>query len=50
MESAKNAKKNGDITEDDVKNLEKDIQKLTDNYVKDIDSIIAAKEKEILEV
>ena len=50
MESAKSAKKNGDITEDDVKNLEKDIQKLTDNYVKDIDSIIAAKEKEILEV
>ncbi len=50
MEDAKLQKKNGEITEDDVKDLEKDIQKLTDNYVKDIDSIIAAKEKEILEV
>ncbi len=50
MEDAKVQKKNGEITEDDVKNLEKDIQKLTDNYIKDIDSIIASKEKEILEV
>jgi len=50
MEDAKTQKKNGEITEDDVKNIEKDIQKLTDNYVKDIDSIIAAKEKEVLEV
>jgi len=50
MEDAKAQKKNGEITEDDVKNIEKDIQKLTDNYIKDIDSIIASKEKEILEV
>ena len=50
MEDAKNQKKNGEITEDDVKNLEKDIQKLTDNYIKDIDSVIAAKEKEVMEV
>ena len=50
MEDAKVQKKNGEITGDDVKNLEKDIQKLTDNYIKDIDSIIASKEKEILEV
>ena len=50
MEDAMLQKNNGEITEDDVKDLEKDIQKLTDNYVKDIDSIIAAKEKEILEV
>ncbi len=50
MEDAKAQKKNGDITEDDVKDLEKDIQKLTDNYVKDIDTVIAAKEKEVLEV
>lgn len=50
MEDAKVQKKNGEITEDDVKNIEKDIQKLTDNYIKDIDSIIASKEKEILEV
>lgn len=50
MEDAKAQKKKGDITEDDVKDLEKDIQKLTDNYIKDIDSVIASKEKEILEV
>ena len=50
MEDAKTLKKNGEITEDDVKNAEKDIQKLTDNYIKDIDSVIAAKEKEVLEV
>ena len=50
MEDAKVQKKNGEITEDDVKNIEKDIQKLTDNYVKDIDDIINFKEKEILEV
>lgn len=50
MEDSKTQKKNGEITEDDVKNLEKDIQKLTDNYIKDIDNVIAAKEKEVLEV
>lgn len=50
MEDAKLQKKNGEITEDDVKDLEKDIQKLTDNYIKDIDVVISAKEKEILEV
>lgn len=50
MEDSKLQKKNGEITEDDVKNVEKDIQKLTDNYVKDIDAVIALKEKEILEV
>jgi len=50
MEDAKTQKKNGEITEDDVKNIEKDIQKLTDNYIKEIDNVIAAKEKEVLEV
>ena len=50
LEDAKAQKKNGDITEDDVKNIEKDVQKLTDNYIKEIDDIIAYKEKEVLEV
>lgn len=50
MEDAKLQKKNGEITEDDVKNIEKDIQKLTDTYIKEIDSVIASKEKEVLEV
>ena len=50
LEDAKTQKKNGEITEDDVKNIEKDVQKLTDNYIKEIDDIISFKEKEILEV
>ena len=50
LEDAKVQKKNGEITEDDVKNIEKDVQKLTDSYIKEIDSILAGKEKEILEV
>ena len=43
-------KKDGEITEDDLKETEKDIQDLTDKYIKEIDNISAAKEKEILEV
>ncbi len=50
LEKFKAQKKNGEITEDDVKEAEKDIQKLTDNYVKEIDGVCADKEKEILEV
>ncbi len=50
LEDAKTQKKNGEITEDDVKNIEKDVQKLTDNYIKEIDDVIAFKEKEVLEV
>lgn len=43
-------KKNSEITEDDQKAYEADIQKLTDQYCKDIDTEAAAKEKEILEL
>ncbi len=50
MDSYKAKKKSGEITEDDLKEIEKDIQKLTDKYIKEIDSIAGAKEKEILEV
>ncbi len=49
-ERAKAQKKAGEITEDDQKMLEKEIQTLTDNYSKEIDKIAAAKEKEILEI
>jgi ribosome recycling factor len=38
------------ITEDDNKRLQDQLQKLTDKYVKDIDQLVVAKEKEILEV
>lgn len=50
MESFKKAQKNSEITEDDLKGIEKDIQKLTDNFTKDIDTIMANKEKEIMEL
>ena len=50
MEDSKTQKKNGEITEDDVKAAEKDIQKLTDKFISEIDSIAAAKEKEIMEI
>ncbi|MBQ7793708.1 MAG: ribosome recycling factor [Clostridia bacterium] len=50
MEDYKTKKKNSEITEDDLKGIEKDIQNLTDKYIKEIDDITADKEKEILEV
>lgn len=50
IESYKAQKKSGEITEDDLKEIEKNIQSLTDEYVKEIDTILAKKEKEILEV
>lgn len=50
IDSYKAQKKNGEITEDDLKEIEKDIQNLTDSHIKDIDSMLAKKEKEILEV
>ncbi len=46
----KTMKKNGDLTEDDVKLFDKDIQKLTDKYIENVDGAVAAKEKEIMTV
>lgn len=50
MDDYKAQKKNGEVTEDELKTIEKDIQNLTDKYIKEIDDITAEKEKEILEV
>ena len=50
IEQIKKLKKNGDITEDDQRDAEEDMQKLTDKAVKDVDDIFAKKEKEIMEV
>lgn len=46
----KKLNKNGEITEDDVKTAELEVQKLTDKAVKLIDELIEQKEKEIMEV
>lgn len=49
-EKFKQMKKASEITEDDQKSGEEQIQKLTDKYCKEIDTIITAKEKEIMEL
>ena len=50
MEKFKAMKKNNEITEDDLKNCEKDVQKLTDKYCDEMDAACSAKEKEIMTV
>jgi ribosome recycling factor len=50
IEQFKKLKKNSEITEDDERKAEEDIQKLTDKAIKEVDEVCAAKEKEIMEV
>ena len=50
MDEAKKQEKAKEITEDELKGLEKDIQKVTDDAVKHIDEMTSTKEKELLEV
>ncbi len=42
--------KSHDLTEDDNKRMQESLQRLTDRYVKEIDGLVTAKEKEIMEV
>ena len=49
-DKVKKMEKAGDYTEDDVKSTLDEIQKLTDKSIKEVDEIVAAKEKEIMEV
>ena len=50
MDKIKAMKKAGTITEDDVKDGEKEVQKLTDKYVKEVDVMVDKKKKEIQEI
>ena len=50
MEQFKKLKKDSQITEDDQRKAEDEMQKLTDAQIKDVDKIAADKEKEIMEV
>ena len=50
MDDIKAAKKNSEITEDDQKGLEKELQDLTDKRCKDIDELCAKKEQELMAV
>ncbi|MDE3060863.1 MAG: ribosome recycling factor [Pseudomonadota bacterium] len=48
MDALKKMEKDGDISKDEHKKREGDIQKLTDEFIKKIDEALAAKEKDIL--
>ena len=50
IEKLKKTEKEEHISEDDRKNGEHEIQKLTDKYIKEIDEVLSKKEKEIMEV
>ena len=50
IEQIKKLTKNSEITEDDQRDAEEDMQKITDKAIKDVDEIYAKKEKEIMEV
>ena len=49
-DEVKKLKKDGEMTEDEQKASEKSVQELTDRYIKQIDEITAAKEKEIMQI
>lgn len=46
----KKMQKSNELTEDDLKRAEEEVQKLTDKYIKDVEKLISKKEEEILEV
>lgn len=50
IEEAKAKQKDGDLTEDELKQAENEIQKLTDKSIEEIDKILENKEKEIMSV
>lgn len=49
-DKAKAMKKNSEMTEDEMKQSDKEIQDLTDKYIKQIDVVTANKSKEIMEI
>ncbi len=49
-DAAKAMKKNSEITEDDLKAAEKTIQDVTDKLIKEVDAVVARKDKEIMEI
>ena len=50
IDSLKKQKKNKEISEDDLFKFQDDAQKQTDEFIKKIDTILAEKEKEVMEV
>ena len=49
-DAIKASKKAGDMTEDEAKQGDKAVQDLTDKYIKEIDNVTAAKERDIMEI
>ncbi len=50
LDKFKAAKKSGELTEDDLKDLEEKMQKITDKFIKEIDAVSAKKTKEVMEL
>ena len=50
MDKFKTMKKNSEITEDDLKQCEKDLQKIVDKFCDETDKMVAEKEKEVLSI
>ncbi len=50
IDIAKTSQKEGEMTEDELKQAENEIQKITDNNIEEIDKILQAKEKEVMSV
>ena len=50
MDGIKSLKAGNEITEDDQRDMEKEVQTLTDKFVKEIDEHVDNKEKEIMTV
>ena len=49
-DAAKKMQKSSEITEDDLKQAEKQIQDVTDKYIKEVDVVVAKKDKDIMEI
>jgi len=50
LEAAKKLQKDGSISEDELAHAEKEVQKLTDQYISEIDKTLVSKEKDIMTV
>ena len=50
LTSMKTLEKDGELTEDDISDSEKDIQDITSKYIKLVDDSLAAKEKDLLTI
>ena len=50
IDTAKLLQKNGEMTEDELKHAENEIQKMTDKYIDEVDKVLEKKEKEVMSV